>query len=120
MVATPTPAMALHTPLIKKIYPPLLPIATFFLVLRVSPLTAVLDSFASDSKFSRAVEVTADARAERIPGLFQSGGICRCGKRLRVKMLGRESKLLLVAVRVRGRMDFDLDLGDLGWRLSRM
>lgn len=71
-VATPTPATAPHTPLIKK---PILRSSQSqpsSLSSGFSPLTAVLDSFASDSKLSHAVEVTADAGAERIPELFRS------------------------------------------------
>ena len=37
-----------------------------------SPLNAVLDSFASDSKLSHAVEVTAEASASHVPELFRS------------------------------------------------
>lgn len=64
-----------HTPLIKKpilrssqSQPPSSSSSGF------SPLTAVLDSFASDSKLSHAVEVAADAGVEHmhIPELFRS------------------------------------------------
>ncbi|EGN94543.1 hypothetical protein SERLA73DRAFT_188503 [Serpula lacrymans var. lacrymans S7.3] len=39
---------------------------------RQSPLTSVLDSFASDSKLAEAVEITAEASKSNVPELFRS------------------------------------------------